>query len=80
MSHYVRPESPVPGGAVLADKKRGLQRQMLIERQKLETLIIKQYEKGAFNLGSDIGVLKQSSILDRLLLDIMLLENPEKKC
>ena len=78
MGHYVRPESPVFRGSALADKRRSLQRQMLIERQKLESLIIRQYEKGAYNLGLDIGVLKQSNVLDRLLFEIMMLENPEK--
>ncbi len=80
MSQYVKPETSVFGGAALADKRKSLHRRILIERQKLEDLIIKQYEKGAFNLGSDIGVLNQSSVLDRLLLDMMILENTEKKC
>jgi hypothetical protein len=80
MSHNVRPQSPIFGGAALAEKGKQLQRQLLIERQKLENLIIMQYEKGAFNLGSDIGILTQSSVMDKLLLDIMLMENQEKKC
>jgi hypothetical protein len=80
MSHNVRPQSPVFVGAALSEKRKCLQRQLLIERQKLENLIIKQYEKGVFNLGSDIAVLKQSNVMDKLLLDIMLLENQEKRC
>lgn len=75
MSHHVRPEPPVLCGSLLADKSRSLHRQILIERQKLESLIIRQYEKGAYNLGLDIGVLKQSNLLDKLLFEIMTLEN-----
>ena len=78
MSQYVRPESPVLCGSLLADKSRSLHRQMLIERQRLETLIIRQYEQGVYNLGLDIGVLKQSQILDKLLFEIMMLENTDK--
>ncbi len=77
MGHNLSPESPAFRGSCLNDKRKSLHRQMLIERQKLESLIIKQYEKGAYNLGLDIGVLKQSHILDRLLFEIMMLENPE---
>jgi len=79
MSHNVRPQSPVFGGASLIEKRNCLQRQLLIERQKLESLIIKQYERGVFNLGADIGILMQSNVMDKLLLDIMLLEDQEKK-
>lgn len=77
MGHNLSPESPAFRGSCLTDKRKSLHRQMLIERQKLESLIIRQYEKGAYNLGLDIGVLKQSHILDRLLFEIMMLENPE---
>jgi hypothetical protein len=56
-----------------------LQSQLLTERRKLENMVIRQYEKGVFNLGSDIGILKQSSLMDKLLLEIMLLDQG-KKC
>lgn len=79
MGHNVRPESPVFRDSDLADKRKSLHRQIMIERQKLESLIVRQYEKGVCNLGLDIGVLKQSNTLDRLLLEIMMLENTEKK-
>jgi len=59
----------------LYERKKRLQAQLVRERCKLETMITRQYEKGVFNLGSDIGILKQSSEMDRLLLDIMLLDN-----
>ncbi len=74
MSQYGRPEAAVFGSAALAEKKRNLQRRLLVERAKLESMIMRQYEKGTLNLGSDIGVLKQSSVLDGLLVDIMMLE------
>ena len=77
MGRNISPESAVYRDSCLAEKRRSLHRQMLIERQKLESLIIKQYEKGAYNLGLDIGVLKQSHVLDGLLFEIMMLENPE---
>jgi hypothetical protein len=43
-------------------------------------MIIRQYEKGTLNLGSNISVLKQSSVLDQLLVDVMMLENSCDKC
>ena len=80
MSQFVRPESAVFDGAASAEKKRNLQKRMQVERAKLESMIIRHYKKGALNLGSDIGVLKQSSVLDRLLVDVMMLEDSCDKC
>ena len=79
MGHIVRHESPVFRDSGLTDKRKSLHRQIMIERQKLETLIVRQYERGVYNLGLDIGVLKQSNILDGLLLEIMILEDNDKK-
>ena len=78
MGHNISPESPANRDLCLADKRKSLLRQTMVERRKLESLIIKQYDKGAYNLGLDIGVLKQSHVLDRLLFEIMMLENTEK--
>ena len=79
MGHNVRHESPVFRDSGLTDKRKSLQRQIMVERQKLESLIVKQYERGVCNLGLDIGVLKQSNTLDGLLLEIMMLEDNDKK-
>lgn len=75
MSHDVGSQLPLASGMSLYERKKRLQAQLVRERCKLETMITRQYEKGVFNLGSDIGILKQSSEMDRLLLDIMLLDN-----
>ena len=80
MSQHVGPEAAVFDGAVLVDKKRNLQKRLQVERAKLESMIIRQYEKGTLNLGSNINVLKQSSVLDQLLVDVMMLENSCDKC
>jgi hypothetical protein len=80
MSHNVGPQVPVFGGASLAEKRNFLEKKLFAERKKLENLIVRQYEKGVFNLGADIGILKQSGVMDKLLLDIMLLENQGKNC
>ena len=79
MNHIVRPESPVLCDLALSEKSRRLHRQMLVERQKLENLIIRQYEKGVSNLGMDIGVLNQSQALDRLLFEIMAIDSKDKR-
>jgi hypothetical protein len=79
MSHDVRSQSPVVGGMSLSEKMKYLQSQLLTERRKLENMVIRQYEKGVFNLGSDIGILKQSSLMDKLLLEIMLLDQGKKR-
>jgi hypothetical protein len=79
MSHDVRSQSPVVGGMSLSEKMKYLQSQLLTERHKLENMVIRQYEKGVFNLGSDIGILKQSSLMDKLLLEIMLLDQGKKR-
>jgi hypothetical protein len=79
MSHDVRSQSPVVGGVSLSEKMKYLQSQLLTERRKLENMVIRQYEKGVFNLGSDIGILKQSSLMDKLLLEIMLLDQGKKR-
>ena len=80
MSQFIRPEAAVFDGATSVEKKRSLLKRMQIERAKLESMIIRHYKKGALNLGSDIGVLKQSSVLDRLLVDVMMLEDSCDKC
>ena len=78
MSHDVGSQLPLASSLSLSERKKRLQAQLVRERCKLETMITRQYEKGVFNLGSDIGILKQSNAMDKLLLDIMLLENQIK--
>ena len=78
MSQDVGSQLPLASGMSLSERRMWLQAQLVRERYKLENMITRQYEKGVFNLGSDIGILKQSSEMDKLLLDIMMLENQLK--
>ena len=78
MSQDVGSQLPLASGMSLYERKKRLQAQLVRERCKLETMITRHYEKGVFNLGSDIGILKQSSEMDKLLLDLMLLDNQVK--
>lgn len=78
MSHDVGSQLPLASGMSLSERRMRLQAMLVRERCKLENMITRQYEKGIFNLGSDIGILKQSDEMDKLLLDIMLLENQVK--
>ncbi|MGI5918606.1 MAG: hypothetical protein ACOX8N_02980 [Christensenellales bacterium] len=80
MSHDVGSQLPLASGMSLSERKKRLQAQLVRERCKLETMVTRQYEKGIFNLGSDIGILKQSNEMDKLLLDFMLLDNQVKNC
>jgi hypothetical protein len=78
MSHDVGSQLPLASGMSLSERRMRLQAMLVRERCKLENMITRQYENGIFNLGSDIGILKQSDEMDKLLLDIMLLENQVK--
>ena len=79
MSHDVGAQLPLASGSMsLSERKKQLEALLLRERCKLETMSTRRYEKGIFNLGSDIGILKQSGEMDKLLLDLMLLENQTK--
>ena len=80
MSQDVGSQLPQANGMFLSERKKRLQARLVRERCKLEAMITRRYEKGVFNLGSDIGILKQSSQMDKLLLDLMLLENQVKNC
>jgi hypothetical protein len=49
------------------------------EQKKLEDLVAELYAKGGRNMGNDERILRQSSKLDKLIVNEMMLRDMEKK-
>ena len=62
-----------------SEERRIIADQLLIEKQKLEEMIMDLFRKGRYNMGTDKRILKQSSIIDRLIVDEMILNEMSKK-
>lgn len=52
---------------------------ILKEREKLEKLVKELFQKGDRNMGKDTRILKQSSKLDKLIVNEMMLSEMERK-
>lgn len=44
------------------------------ERKKLEDMVAARFDSGSPNLGADVGILKQSVLIDSLVVDRMKLD------
>jgi hypothetical protein len=60
---------------ILSGKRKSIAR----EQKKLEEMVMKLFEKGDRNMGNDVRILRQSSKLDKLIVDEMMLRDMEKK-
>ncbi|MGI5848858.1 MAG: hypothetical protein ACOX8Q_02115 [Christensenellales bacterium] len=49
------------------------------EQKKLEAMVLELFEKGDFNMGTDKRILKQSDVLDKLIVDEMMLHEMKEK-
>ncbi len=55
-------------------RKNELQSKFRKEKKKLEDLVAAHFASGTPNLGSDVNILNQSVVIDRLIVDKMKLE------
>jgi hypothetical protein len=75
MGHTGRQEAVGMHREVYNTEKNKLWQQFQTEQKKLEDMVAALLENGAVsNLGTDVGILKQSTITDRLVVDKMKLE------
>lgn len=55
-------------------KRNELLSQFRKEQKKLEDMVVARFADGKSNLGADVSILKQSVIIDRLVVDGMKLD------
>lgn len=62
-----------------SEERRIKNAKLLIEKQKLEEMIIDLFRKGKYNMGTDKKILKQSGVIDKLIVDEMTLDIMNEK-
>jgi|AGTN01.3.fsa_nt_gi hypothetical protein len=65
--------------AAIRMQRKKLLESLAAEQRKLETMILELFVKGKANLGEDQRILEQSSKLDQIVVDEMMLEEMLKK-
>jgi len=63
----------------LNEERMRLHKNMSREQRKLEEMIVELFARGRRNLGADKRILEQSGILDKLVVDEMLLDEMLQK-
>lgn len=62
------------------EKTASLKRKVILrEQKKLEKMVREHIEKGGHNIGQDFNILKQSTKLDKLIVDEMTFHEMGKK-
>ena len=64
---------------ILRKKSEEIRKKLCTEKSKLETMILEFYENDKENMGTDETILKQSNIVDQLVIDEIFLSEMRKK-
>lgn len=75
MDQLIRQNAVISSGCTVLDLERArIRRQFQLERKKLEDMVTARFERGHSNMGADLCILKQSDLLDKLVINEMELE------
>ncbi len=75
MDQLIRQNAVRDSGCTVLDLERArIRRQFQQERKKLEDMVAARFKSGDINMGADLCILKQSDLLDKLVVNEMELE------
>lgn len=65
--------------AVFSERRKSNFNSFLEEQRKLEAMVLDHMESGELNLGANTSILAQSNLIDKLVVDEMMLDELTKK-
>lgn len=65
--------------AVFSERRKNNFNNFLEEQRKLEAMVLAHMESGELNLGTNTSILAQSNLIDKLVVDEMMLDELTKK-
>lgn len=75
MDQLIRQNAVRNSGCTVLDLERArIRRQFQQEQKKLEDMVAARFNSGDINMGADSSILKQSDLLDRLVVNEMALD------
>jgi hypothetical protein len=80
MDQLMRQKAVGTSGCTVLDLERvRIRHQFQQERKKLEDMVAARFRTGHINMGADLCILKQSDLLDRLVVNEMELEENHER-
>ena len=80
MDQLISQKAVRASGCTVLDLERArIHRQFQQERKKLEEMVAARFRSGHTNMGADSSILKQSDLLDRLVVNEMELEEYDER-